>query len=170
MYSFFVHLGNIFILVLRFYSGLSGRVRTVYQVSVCVVSLLSSRFTASAFVWFSNFLKYILFHFLFHWALCSFVDLHGSCSCLCTKLRSERKKLKYFIWKTCFPQHPITPPPLSFFYTCFNEPYTVSLRIQEASSFWMCLYCVVFSWYATRPSHGYLLQTEMSLTFNVTVD
>jgi hypothetical protein len=28
--------------------------------SLCVVSLLSSRFTASAFVWFSNFLKYLV--------------------------------------------------------------------------------------------------------------
>jgi hypothetical protein len=52
----FVRLGIILILVLGFYSGLSGRVRTVYCFSLCVVSLLSSRFTASAFVWFSNFL------------------------------------------------------------------------------------------------------------------
>jgi hypothetical protein len=57
----FVH---ILILVLRFYSGLSGRVRTVYLFSVCIVSLLSSMFTASALVWFSSFLKYLLFHFL----------------------------------------------------------------------------------------------------------
>jgi hypothetical protein len=50
-YTFsFVHLGIILILVLRFYSGLSGRVRTVYPFSLCVVSLLSSRFTASALV------------------------------------------------------------------------------------------------------------------------
>jgi hypothetical protein len=58
----FVHL-DIIILVLWFYSGLSGRVRTVYLFSLCVVSLLSSRFTASALVWFSNFLKYLVFHF-----------------------------------------------------------------------------------------------------------
>jgi hypothetical protein len=45
--------------------------------SVCVVLLLSSRFTPIALVWFSNFLKYLVFHFLFHWALCSFVDFHG---------------------------------------------------------------------------------------------
>jgi hypothetical protein len=45
---FFVHLGIILILVLGFYSGLSCRVRTVYLFSLCVVSLLSSRFTASA--------------------------------------------------------------------------------------------------------------------------
>jgi hypothetical protein len=51
------------ILVLGFYSGLSGRVRTVYHFSLCVVSLLSSRFTASALVWFYNFLKYLVFHF-----------------------------------------------------------------------------------------------------------
>jgi hypothetical protein len=44
----FVHLCIILILVLRFYSGLSGTVRTVYLFSLCVVSLLSSRFTASA--------------------------------------------------------------------------------------------------------------------------
>jgi hypothetical protein len=50
----FVHLGIILILVLGFYSGLSGRVRTV------VVSLLFSRFTASALVWFSNFLKHLV--------------------------------------------------------------------------------------------------------------
>jgi hypothetical protein len=61
--SLFVQLGIILILVLRFYSGLSGRVRTVYLSSLCVVSLLSSRFTASAFVWFPHFLKYLLFHF-----------------------------------------------------------------------------------------------------------
>jgi hypothetical protein len=52
-------------LVLGFYSGLSGRVRTVYLFSLCVVSLLSSGFTASAFVWFSSFLKYSKFHFLY---------------------------------------------------------------------------------------------------------
>jgi hypothetical protein len=58
---FFVHLGITLILVLGFYSGLSGRVRTVYLFSLCVVSLFS-RFTASALVWFSSFLKYLLFH------------------------------------------------------------------------------------------------------------
>jgi hypothetical protein len=64
-YTFFVQLGIILILVLEFYSGLSGRVRTVYLFClICVVSLLSSRFTASALVWFSNFLKYLVFHFL----------------------------------------------------------------------------------------------------------
>jgi hypothetical protein len=50
----FVHLGIILILVLGFYSGLSGWVTVVYLFSLCVVSLLSSRFTASALVWFSN--------------------------------------------------------------------------------------------------------------------
>jgi hypothetical protein len=59
----FVHLGIILILALKFHSGLSGRVRTVYLFSLCVVSLLSSRFTASALVWFSNFLKHSVFHF-----------------------------------------------------------------------------------------------------------
>jgi hypothetical protein len=63
MYSFLVHLGIILILVLGFYSGLSGRVRTAYLLSLCVVSLLSSRFTASALVWFSNFLKYLVSYF-----------------------------------------------------------------------------------------------------------
>jgi general stress protein CsbA len=38
----FVYLGIILILVLGFYSGLSGRVRTVYLFSLCVVSLSSS--------------------------------------------------------------------------------------------------------------------------------
>jgi hypothetical protein len=46
----FVHLGIILIPVLGFYSGLSGRVRTVYLFSLCAVLLLSSRFTASALV------------------------------------------------------------------------------------------------------------------------
>jgi hypothetical protein len=64
--TFFVHLGITLILVLGFYSGLSGRVRTVYLFSLCVVLLLSSRFTANALVWFCNFLKYLVFHFLFH--------------------------------------------------------------------------------------------------------
>jgi hypothetical protein len=49
-------------LVLGFYSGLPGRVRTVY-LSVCVVSLLSSRLIAGALVWFPNFLKYLVFQF-----------------------------------------------------------------------------------------------------------
>jgi hypothetical protein len=57
------HIGIILILVLGFYSGLSGGVRTLYHFSLCVVSLFSSRFTASALVWFSNFLKYLVFHF-----------------------------------------------------------------------------------------------------------
>jgi hypothetical protein len=49
-YTFFVHLGIILILVLGFYSGLSGRVRTAYLFSLCVASLLFSRFTVSALV------------------------------------------------------------------------------------------------------------------------
>jgi hypothetical protein len=61
---FFVHLGIILNPVLEFYSGLYGRVRTVYLFSLCAVSLLSSRFTASAVVWFCNFLKYLVFHFI----------------------------------------------------------------------------------------------------------
>jgi hypothetical protein len=48
-----VHLGIILILVLGFYSGLSGRVRTMYLFTIYVVSLLSS----------SNFLRYLVFHF-----------------------------------------------------------------------------------------------------------
>jgi hypothetical protein len=60
---FFVHLGIILILVLGFYSGLSVRVRTVYLFSLFLVSLLSSTFTASVLVWFSNFLKYLVFQF-----------------------------------------------------------------------------------------------------------
>jgi hypothetical protein len=58
--AYFVHLGIILILALGFYSGLSGRVRTVNFHSLCVVSLLSSRFTASELLWFSNFLKYLV--------------------------------------------------------------------------------------------------------------
>jgi hypothetical protein len=45
---YIVHLGIILILVLGIYSGLSARVRTVYLFSLCVVSLLSSSFTANA--------------------------------------------------------------------------------------------------------------------------
>jgi hypothetical protein len=51
---FLIDLGIILILALGFYSGLSGIVRTVYHFSLCVVSLLSSKFTASALVWSSN--------------------------------------------------------------------------------------------------------------------
>jgi hypothetical protein len=39
------------------YSGLSDRVRMVYLFSLCVVSLLSSRFTSSELVCFSNLLR-----------------------------------------------------------------------------------------------------------------
>jgi hypothetical protein len=58
-HTFFVQLGIILILVLGFYSGMSGRARTVYIISLCVVSLFSSRFTACALVCFSNFLRYL---------------------------------------------------------------------------------------------------------------
>jgi hypothetical protein len=37
----------------------------VYLFSLCIVSLLSSRSTASALVSFSNFFKYLIFHFLY---------------------------------------------------------------------------------------------------------
>jgi hypothetical protein len=50
-------------LVLEFYSGLPGRVRTVYLFSLCVVSPLFSRFTVIALALFPNFLKYFVFHF-----------------------------------------------------------------------------------------------------------
>jgi hypothetical protein len=50
-------------LVLGFYSGLPGRVRTVYLCPLCAVLLLSSRFTANALVWSSNFFKCLVFHF-----------------------------------------------------------------------------------------------------------
>jgi hypothetical protein len=60
----FVHLGIILILVLGFYSSLFGRVRMVYLFSLCVVLPLSGRFTASALVGFSNFLKYLVFNFV----------------------------------------------------------------------------------------------------------
>jgi hypothetical protein len=49
--DFFVHL-CIILIVSGFYLGLCGRVRMVYLFSLCVVSLLSSRFTASALVYF----------------------------------------------------------------------------------------------------------------------
>jgi hypothetical protein len=63
----FVHLGIILIPVFGFYSGLSGRIRTVYAFSLCVASLLFSRFTASAFVCgFLIFLSLILFMLVSH--------------------------------------------------------------------------------------------------------
>jgi hypothetical protein len=55
---FSVQLGIILNLLLGFCLGLSGRVRTAYLFSLCVVSVLSSRFNASALVWFFNFLKH----------------------------------------------------------------------------------------------------------------
>jgi hypothetical protein len=60
---FFVHLGIILILLLWFYSGLSGRFRTVYLISLCVVSLLSIMFNASALNGFLTFFKRLVFHF-----------------------------------------------------------------------------------------------------------
>jgi hypothetical protein len=80
-----------FTLSLGFYSGLPGRIRTVFLFSLCsICSLLSSRFTASALVWFFLiFLSVWYSTFLFHWALCSFVDLHGSCGCLYAEVRSD---------------------------------------------------------------------------------
>jgi hypothetical protein len=50
-------------LVLGVYSGLAGRVRTAHFFSRYIVSLLSSRFTASALVWFYNLFKYSVLHF-----------------------------------------------------------------------------------------------------------
>jgi hypothetical protein len=49
---------------LGFYSGLPGVVRSAHLFSLCVVSLLSSRLTARTLVWFSNFIKYLVFHSL----------------------------------------------------------------------------------------------------------
>jgi hypothetical protein len=98
---FFVHLDTILILVLGFYSGLSGRGRTVYLFSLCVVSLLSSRFTASSLVWFSNFLKYLVFHFFISLSTALILDLHESYSCLCTKVRILKDKRKLKVFKKC---------------------------------------------------------------------
>jgi hypothetical protein len=42
---------------------MSGSIMTVYLFSLCIVSLLSSKFTARALVWFSNFFKYLVVHF-----------------------------------------------------------------------------------------------------------
>jgi hypothetical protein len=47
---FLVHLGIILILVLVFYSGLSGIIGTVYLSSLCIVSLMRSSFTARVLV------------------------------------------------------------------------------------------------------------------------
>jgi hypothetical protein len=64
--SLLIQLGIMLILVLGFYSGLSGRVRRVYPFSLRTVSLLSSRFTDSVLAWCCNFLKYMVLHPLFH--------------------------------------------------------------------------------------------------------
>jgi hypothetical protein len=39
-YTYFVHLGIILILVLGFYSGLSGRIRVVYLFSLCSFAIV----------------------------------------------------------------------------------------------------------------------------------
>jgi hypothetical protein len=74
-FFFFFHLGIIVMFVLGFYSGLSGKVRTVYLFSLYVASLLSSRFPASALVWFSNFLKYLALHFFYFTELCVHLEI-----------------------------------------------------------------------------------------------
>jgi hypothetical protein len=48
---FLVHLGIILILVLGVYSGLSGRVRTAYLVSPCIVSLASRAIAQAVSRW-----------------------------------------------------------------------------------------------------------------------
>jgi hypothetical protein len=88
-FFFFVHLGIIYILVLRFFSGMSGRVKTVYLFSLCVVSLLSSRFSASSLVWFYNFLKYLVFHSLISLSTVFICKSSRILWLLCTKVRSE---------------------------------------------------------------------------------
>jgi hypothetical protein len=74
----YIHIFFLLLLLLRYHFnsciGVSERVRTLYLFSLCVVSLLSSRFTASALVWFYNFLKYLVFHFFFLTEYC--VHLH----------------------------------------------------------------------------------------------
>jgi hypothetical protein len=62
----FVHLGIILILVFGFYSGVSDRARTEDLFSLCVVSLLSRTFTASALVWFSYVFDIPLLYFTEH--------------------------------------------------------------------------------------------------------
>jgi hypothetical protein len=59
------------------------RVRTEYPFSLCVVSLLSSRFTARAVVWLCNLLKRLGLQFFISLIT---VDLHG---CLCTEFIGE---------------------------------------------------------------------------------
>jgi hypothetical protein len=62
-------------LVLGIYSGLSSRVSTVYLFSLCVDSLLSSRFTASELAWLYNFLKYLVFHFFYFTEHCVHLEI-----------------------------------------------------------------------------------------------
>jgi hypothetical protein len=62
----------------------------VYLFSLCVVSLLSSRFTVSAFVWFSSLPKCLVFHSLI--SLSTVFICRSSWIlwlCLCTKVSSE---------------------------------------------------------------------------------
>jgi hypothetical protein len=61
----------------------------VYLFSLCVVSLLFSKLNPSALVWFSNFLKYVVFHFIISLSTVFICSLYGFCDCLCTKVRSE---------------------------------------------------------------------------------
>jgi hypothetical protein len=101
---FFFYSGIILIIVLGVYSGLFCILKMMYLFSLCVVSLLSSRINISALVWFYNLLKYMIVHFLFHWALYSFVDLHGSCGCFTYQgaFKMDRIVLDWERWRISF--------------------------------------------------------------------
>jgi hypothetical protein len=94
---FFCSIGIILILVLWFYSGLSSRVRTVYRFILCVVSLLSSRFTASVLVWFYNFLKCSVFHFFI--SLNTVFVCRSSWILYQSRFRMDRRFLDWKRWK-----------------------------------------------------------------------
>jgi hypothetical protein len=80
----------------------------VYVFNLCAVSLLSSTFTASALVWSYNLFKYLIFHFYIS-LIAVFICKFSWIQCLFMYLDAFRMDFKYFIWKTCFPQHSITP-------------------------------------------------------------
>jgi hypothetical protein len=71
------------------YSGLSGRVKTVYLFSTYAATLLTNRFNTSALVWFFNFLKCLVFNLFISLRTVFNLRHHESCCCLCTKMRFE---------------------------------------------------------------------------------
>jgi hypothetical protein len=87
---FLVHLGTIVNSCIGVLLRSAGTIGTVYLSSLCIVLLMCNTFTARLLVWCSNFLKFLKFHFLYHWPLLWFGDLREPCGSLSTKVQSER--------------------------------------------------------------------------------